>query len=135
MQKSYTEETGFNMLNKTKGNPLASRLPFVDIKNAVLGKKYDLSLVFIGSTLSRRLNREYRGKDKPANVLSFPLSKESGEIFIDIKEATKQAPSFGATAPKFIGQLFIHGLCHLKGFNHGSRMEKEEEKIREKFKF
>jgi probable rRNA maturation factor len=123
----------FSMLNKTKGNPSFDGLPFVDIKNTILGKKYDLSLVFIGSIRSRRLNREYRGKDKPANVLSFPLSKESGEIFIDVKEATKQAPSFEAKPAQFIGQLFIHGLYHLKGLTHGSRMEKEEEKVRKKF--
>jgi rRNA maturation RNase YbeY len=124
-------ETGFNMRNNTKGK--LPRLPFVDVKNAILGKKYDLSLVFVGSALSRRLNREHRGKDKPANILSFSLSKGSGEIFIDIKEAAKQAPSFEASASKFMGQLFIHGLFHLKGFTHGSRMEKEEEKIRKKF--
>ncbi len=124
---------GLSILNKTKGNPLASGLPFVDIKNTILGKKYDLSLVFIGSTLSRRLNKEYRGKDTPANVLSFPLSKESGEMFIDIREAAKQAPLFEASERKFMGQLFIHGLFHLKGFAHGSRMEKEEEKIRKNF--
>lgn len=124
-------ETGFDMRNNTKGK--LPRLPFVDIKNSVLGKKYDLSLVFIGNRLSRRLNREHRDKDKPANVLSFPLSKESGEIFIDVKEATKQAPSFEVSPSKFLGQLFIHGLFHLKGFDHGSTMEKEEEKIRKKF--
>jgi probable rRNA maturation factor len=125
------ETIGFGMRNNTKGK--LPRLPFLDIKNAVLGKKYDLSLVFIGSTLSRRLNKEHRNKDKPANILSFPLSKESGEIFIDVKEASKQAPSFDVSPPKFLGHLFIHGLFHLKGFNHGSRMEKEEEKIRNKF--
>jgi probable rRNA maturation factor len=127
------EEGGVSVRNNTKGNPLAGGLPFLDIKNAVLGKKYDLSLVFIGNTLSRRLNKEHRGKDKPANILSFPLSKESGEIFIDIKESTKQAPSFEVPAPQFIGQLLIHGLFHLKGHEHGSRMEKEEEKVRRKF--
>ncbi len=126
------ETIGFDMRNNTKGK--LPRLPFVDIKNAVLGEKYDLSLVFIGSALSRRLNKEHRAKDKPANILSFPLSKESGEIFIDVKEATKQAPSFEVSPPKFIGQLLIHGLFHLKGLTHGSRMEKEEEKIRRKFK-
>jgi probable rRNA maturation factor len=125
-------EKTFNMRNNTKGK--LPRLPFCDIKNTILGEQYDLSLVFIGSRLSRKLNQEHRGKDKPANILSFPLSKESGEIFIDIKEATKQAPDFEVSAPKFIGQLLIHGLYHLKGFDHGSRMEKGEEEIRKIFK-
>lgn len=121
----------FTITNKTKGK--LPRLPFAEIKEAVLGKEYDLSLVFIGSTLSRRLNRERRGKDKPANVLSFPLSETSGEIFIDIGHARKQSSQFETTPEKFIGRLLIHGLHHLKGFEHGSKMEVGEETFRKKF--
>jgi len=122
----------FDITNKTKGK--LPRLPFLEIKNTVLGPKYELSLVFIGSTLSRRLNREHRGKDKPANVLSFPLTKTTGEIFIDLNHAKKQSPLFETTPEKFIGLLFIHGLHHLKGMEHGSRMEEGEEQIRKKYK-
>lgn len=121
----------FSFVNTTKGKP--PRLPFFAIKNAVLGKTYDLSLAFIGSTRSRRLNKTYRNKDKPANVLSFPLEKNAGEIFIDLSVAKKQARSFDKTYTQFVGLLFIHGLFHLKGFQHGSRMEREEENIRKRF--
>ncbi|MCI0533577.1 rRNA maturation RNAse YbeY, partial [bacterium] len=48
-------------------------LPFGDIKNAVLGTRYELSLVFVGDILSRKLNLRYRNKNKAANILSFPL--------------------------------------------------------------
>lgn len=126
------EEETFDIKNNTKGK--LPCLPFAEIKNAVLGKNYELSLVFIGSTLSRRLNRERRGKDKPANILSFPLTKKSGEIFIDIGHAKKQSPQFETTPEKFIGLLFIHGLHHLAGLQHGSKMEEEEELTRKKFK-
>lgn len=121
----------FDIKNNTKGK--LPNLPFVDIKNFVLGNEYELSLVFIGSTLSKRLNRERRGMNKPANVLSFPLTKTSGEIFIDIGHATKQSTRFKTTPIKFIGLLFIHGLHHLKGFEHGSKMEAGEELARKKF--
>ncbi len=123
----------FSVLNTTKGKP--PRLPFLDIKNAALGKQYELSLVFIGGTKSRRLNRIYRGKDKSTNILSFELSKKSGEIFIDLNLAKKQAKKFERKENNFIAFLFIHGLMHLKGMAHGDRMEKAEAKLRSQFGF
>lgn len=118
--------------NTTKGK--LPRLPFVDIKNAILGEKYDLSIVFCGNGLSQRLNRTYRGKDKPTNVLSFPLSKKSGEIVIDLMKSKKEAPQFDEKFPNFVGFLFIHGLLHLKGLDHGSTMESKEQRFRKMFK-
>lgn len=127
-------EERLQIRNNTRSNPPIGGLPFADIKDAVLGKNYELSLVFIGSTLSRRLNREMRKKDKPANVLSFPLSKESGEIFIDVGHAAKQSPQFDETPKQFIAHLYVHGLYHLKGMDHGEAMESGEAKTRKKFK-
>ena len=118
--------------NTTKGK--LPRLPFVDIKNVILGEKYELSIVFCGNSLSRRLNRIYRGKDKPTNVLSFPLSKKTGEIVIDLARSKKEAPQFDEKFPNFIGFLFIHGLLHLKGLDHGSTMESKEQRFRKMFK-
>ncbi len=89
------------------------------IKEEILGKDYELSLVFCKDTLSRKLNRIYRGKDKPTNVLSFPLSKKSGEIFINTNRLDGFSPTY----------LFIHGLLHLKGMQHGVKMENEEKRI------
>lgn len=108
-------------------------IPFTRIKSAVLPKGYELSLVFTDKAHSRRLNKSYRGKDKPTNVLSFPLSPKSGEIFIDLDTAKKEAPEFGMDFRKFVGYLFIHGVLHLKGMDHGSPMEKAEEKLLKKF--
>jgi probable rRNA maturation factor len=108
-------------------------VPFLAIKNKALGKKYNLSLVFVGNTRSQRLNQAYRGKNKPTNVLSFELDKTHGEIFIAPGVARKQAPSFERNFDNFIAFLFIHGLMHLKGMDHGSTMEKAEEKLRKQF--
>jgi len=120
----------FSIHKTTKGRP--PRLPFLKIKEVVLGKKYDLSLIFIGSTRSKTLNKKYRGKDKPANILSFPLVEDEGEIFIDLREAGRTAKNFNRKYENFVGFLLIHGLLHLKGFAHGSKMEDEEVKIRKK---
>jgi len=117
--------------NKTKGK--LPRLPFLDMKNAALGKNYELSLVFIGERRSRNLNATYRNKHKSGNVLSFPLDKKTGEIFICLVRARREAKSFDRPYENFIAFLFIHGLLHLKGMDHGSTMEKAEEKIRAQF--
>ncbi|MBU4480373.1 rRNA maturation RNase YbeY [Patescibacteria group bacterium] len=124
-------EKNFSIKNTTKGK--LPSLPFENMKNEVLGKKYELSLVFIGDKLSRRLNKEYRKKDKPTNILSFPLSDTTGEIFINLSFAKKEAKKFDRDFSNFIGFLVIHGLVHLKGFEHSSRMEEKEIKIRKKF--
>ncbi|MBI5816906.1 MAG: rRNA maturation RNase YbeY [Candidatus Yonathbacteria bacterium] len=118
--------------NKTKGK--LPSLPFVKMKNAVLGKNYELSLVCIGNKASQRLNKTYRRKNTPTNILSFPLSKTEGEIFIDLKKSRAGAHLFERGYSNFIGFLFIHALLHLKGFDHGSKMEGKEVKLRKRFK-
>lgn len=90
------------------------------IKDYVLGKAYDLSFAFIDSKKSHELNLLYRQKDKPANVLSFPFSPTSGEILIDRDIVTE---------PREQLYLFIHGLLHLKGLDHGSKMERKEQAL------
>ncbi len=103
------------------------------MKETVLGKKYDLSLVFIGETRSRTLTTQYRKKDKVSNVLSFPIDAQTGEIFITPEVARREAALFGKTPQKHIGFLFIHGLLHLKGYHHGSRMENKEKALSRRF--
>ena len=103
------------------------------IKKAILGSKYELSLVFITAPKIQKLNKTYRNINKPTDILSFPLSKTSGEIFICKTEAKKMMAEFGRTYENFLAFLFIHGLVHLKGYDHGVKMEKVEIKFREKF--
>lgn len=100
-------------------NSRADAKNFEQIKNKVLGSNYELSLVFASDALTWRLNRIYRGIDKPTNVLAFPLSKTSGEIFINRSRAK----------PFSVKYLFIHGLLHLKGMRHGDTMERAEKKL------
>ncbi|MFC1614956.1 rRNA maturation RNase YbeY [Patescibacteria group bacterium] len=124
----------FSIKNTTRQKtPPQAGLSFVHIKEQVLGKKYNLSLVFIGDTLSRKLNKEYRDKDKATNILSFPISKDEGEIFINLRRAKKDAPSFKKRYNEFVAYLFVHGVLHLKGLNHGEAMESEESKLVKKF--
>lgn len=93
------------------------------IVNYVLGKKFDLSVVFADDALMKKLNEKYRKKTGAADVLSFPLSKTAGEIFINKKFKDK----------KYADYLFAHSVLHLKGFRHGKAMENEEIKLIKKF--
>ncbi len=121
----------FSIKNTTKGR--LPSLPFVRVKEQILGKKYDLSLVFIGDGKSRKLNQMYRDKNKTANILSFPLSNTDGEIFINLKQAKKDAMNFKKSYNEFVLYLFIHGCLHLKGLKHGKKMDTEEHKLLKKF--
>ena len=111
-----------SVTNTTKGK--VPSLPFELIKSRALGKKYELSLVFCGDALIKKLNQTYRNKNKPTNILSFTLSKNSGEIFINLSHLKGFS----------VGFLFVHGLLHLKGFDHGVTMEQAEKVLRKKFK-
>ena len=122
----------FTIINKTKGKP--PRLPFVAIKNEALGEEYELELVFLDEVEMQIINREHHKKDTPTNILSFLLSKTSGQIFICLAYAKKEAPDFEKNYTNYVGFLFIHGLIHLLGFDHGSTMENEEQKIRNIFR-
>lgn len=104
-------------------------VPFTRLKNAVLPRHYDLSLVFVNDAFSRRLNATYCGKHHSADILSFPLSKKHGEIFIDLVTAQRESKKFGLSFRKFVTLLFIHGLLHLKGMRHGITMERVEKKL------
>jgi probable rRNA maturation factor len=102
--------------------------PYEAIKNAILGNSYDLTLVFIGTRRARALNLKHRKASYIPNVLSFPLTHDTGEIYITPQTAQVQAKKYGLSEHGYIGFLFIHGLLHLKGYPHGDTMEKAEKK-------
>jgi len=124
--------TGYcNITNKTKGH--LPRCPFVSIKNTILGKNYELGIIFLPSSKQKKLNITYRGKNETTNILSFPFSKNSGEITFDPVLIKKEAKLFDMTYSEFLKYLVIHGCLHLKGFKHSSTMEAQEKKYLEMF--
>lgn len=102
-------------------------LPFKELTDLVLGKKYELSVVFASGAKMKNLNLKYRKKNKAADVLSFPITKNEGEIFLnsDIIKSNRNK----------CAHLFIHGMLHLIGFKHSSKMESEEQKVLRRFGF
>lgn len=103
---------------------------FVKAKDTILGKKYDLDLTFIGEKRSKFLNSKFRKIKKPTDILSFEIEKNFGEIYITPSAARRKAKTFGKKYDHYLKFLFIHGLCHLKGMKHGSRMESQERRFR-----
>jgi len=128
------KEDTLSIKNLTKSRPEVSRTAFLNLKNEVLGKNYDLSLVFVGNATSKKLNKTYRGKNNPTNILSFSLSKTEGEIIMDLAKIRKETELFKRPYNNLVLYLFIHGLFHLKGHQHGSTMEHKEAAARKKFK-
>ena len=117
--------------NFTKGKP--PRLPFVCIKNKILGVNYELGVSFVSAKRQREINKTYRKINKTTNILSFPLTKKSGDISFDLSKVKKDAPLFKMKYEKFLKYLFIHGLLHLKGYDHSAIMERQEEKYLKMF--
>ena len=103
-----------NIVNLTKQT--TPKIPWKKIKEKILGKKYELGIILSGEKKLKNLNKKYRKKDKKIEVLSFPYSKDEGEIYIDIRQKKER-----------LAFLFIHGLLHLKGLKHGEKMEKLEQ--------
>ncbi len=116
----------FTITSTVKHYP--ATLPFESIKKAILGKTYELSLTFVGERRASSLNQTYRKKTYSPNVLSFPLTEKTGEIFICQTVAKREAKKFGLTTTGYIAYLFIHGCLHLNGHDHGDTMDRLERK-------
>ncbi len=116
--------------------------------DAIDESEASVSVSFVGDEESRQLNREHRGKDRPTDVLSFPLYEPEelraepdsdaerllGDIVISIDTAQRQAQEYDATLEAEIERLLIHGLLHLMGHDHEEpeereRMEAEERRL------
>lgn len=108
-------------------------LPFLHIKETILGKTYELSLVIASDKFTQELNLTHRNKTYVPNVLSFPLDKKHGEIFLNLKQAKREYKERKESYEYFVALLFIHACLHLKGSTHGSTMEKQEARLLSKF--
>ena len=102
-----------------------------------LKKKYELSVSIIDDETIHTYNKQYRGIDRPTDVLSFAfqddedmildskLPTELGDILISYETMLRQADEYGHSIEREMCFLFTHGLLHLLGYDH---MEKDDEK-------
>ena len=83
----------------------------------------DIELILTDNKTIQELNKEYRQKDTPTDVLSFPLEaiaahEPAGSIVISLEYAKKVADELGHTLDEEASLLLIHGLLHLQGYDH-----------------
>lgn len=133
--------------------PTGIRLLIRRCCNAVLvmeevTESIEVSVSFLNNEQIRQLNAEYRGKDVPTDVLSFPLgengvydtNKETGasmlgDIVISVEKAVEQANKYGHSLQREIAFLTVHSMLHLLGYDHEQgglpavRMREKEEAV------
>jgi len=115
------------------GKGTLPNVPFLAIKEAVLGKKYELSVRFVDPLTAQQLNITHRQKDYVPNTLSFSLSDTSGEIVMCRSAIRAEYKKFSMTHSTYLIFLFIHSSLHLLGMDHGSTMETKEQFFLKKF--
>jgi probable rRNA maturation factor len=87
-----------------------------------------LTLRVVGEREGRRLNGTFRRKNRPTNVLSFPLDGE-GDIVLCHPVVAREAREQGKRLAAHYAHLVVHGVLHLRGFDHGRAMERREARI------
>ncbi|MDD3861313.1 MAG: rRNA maturation RNase YbeY [Candidatus Gracilibacteria bacterium] len=110
----------------------------IKIAEILKGNTGEISLTLVNDSAIQKLNRKYRGKNMPTDVLSFAymedagvaqireISLQIGDIFISVDTAKTQAKEHGHSLKKELEILFVHGLLHLFGFDHGDDKEERE---------
>ncbi len=107
------------------------------------GDNTELSIVLCDDDFIQKLNNEYLGKDRPTDVISFPLDEDEieteikllGDVVISIETASHQALKYRHSISLEIIFLLVHGILHLLGYDHSKsktemlRMKKREEEI------
>jgi probable rRNA maturation factor len=99
----------------------------------------DVAILVTSSASIRGLNRDFRGKNKPTDVLSFPSAAKglAGDIAISAQIASKQAKALGHTLGTELKVLILHGMIHLAGHDHetdAGEMAALEAKLQKKLK-
>ena len=110
---------------------------------AVDERDSSLSLTVVDDAAIRELNRDHRGKDKPTDVLSFPMfegrdaphagvERMLGDVVISVETARRQAAEYDATLQRELYRLLIHGLLHVLGHDHEEAGERAEMETQER---
>src|SRR5271156_3277896 len=109
---------------------------------AALGLAGDVSVLLTGDEQLRAMNRQFRGGDKPTDVLSFPALPEAanggqgGDLAISLETAAIQAAEHGHPLQMEVKILILHGLLHLAGYDHEGdqgQMRRRESRLRRQF--
>lgn len=95
----------------------------------------EVSVVLADDATVRTLNRDHRGKDKPTNVLSFPIGDVGGsnaapvmlgDVVLACETVTAEAAAQGKSVADHLRHLVVHGVLHLAGYDHENDAAAEE---------
>jgi len=112
---------------------------FVDRARRAAGLKGTVDVLVTSNQEMKSLNRRFRGKDKATDVLSFPRAHDdarkefAGEIAISAEMATHNARALGHSPAAEMKVLVLHGVLHLRGYDHGrdrGQMARRERQLR-----
>lgn len=109
-----------------------------------LTENNEVSLVFCDDAYIQDLNKNYRGKDQPTDVLSFALNEGEepeivdgpshvllGDIIISLETAARQAEEYNHSLEREVAYLTVHGMLHLLGYDHMTEEDKAEMRVEE----
>jgi probable rRNA maturation factor len=110
------------------------KIALESVKSALEDEKIDLSIAFCDNPYIQALNAQYRGIDRPTDVLSFPsdeINPESGnrylgDIVISLPQARTQAEAAPNPLTSEVAMLVVHGVLHLRGYDHDDLAEKKK---------
>jgi probable rRNA maturation factor len=85
----------------------------------------EATLRIVGAREARQLNRSFRGKDYATNVLSFPYERERGDVVLCHPVIAREARAQGKALAAHYAHLVLHGLLHLRGYQHERKREAE----------
>lgn len=105
----------------------------LQLADADLPDETEISVLLCDDAFVQELNRRWRGKDKPTNVLSFPAAEDEGferlllgDIAIAYETTAREAGEEDKPFSAHFNHLVVHGLLHLLGYDHESEDEAEE---------
>lgn len=120
---------------------LEDLLPFA-LQEEGITEETEVSLTFMDDASIQEVNREYRGKNQPTDVISFaleelgegeiaivsnsPMPRVLGDIIISVDTAIEQAKEYDHPLKREMGFLALHGLLHLLGYDHMTEEEEQE---------
>jgi probable rRNA maturation factor len=112
--------------------------------SAILPARAEVTVRYVAAAEARRLNLRYRGKDYATNVLSFPYEagrgRVAGDVVICAPVVAREAREQGKACEAHHAHLLVHGLLHLRGYDHergadARRMERRERAVLAKLGF
>jgi probable rRNA maturation factor len=93
-----------------------------------------VTLRIVGSPEGRKLNKKFRKKNRATNVLSFSYGKEAGDVVLCHPVVAREAREQGKSVAAHYAHLVVHGVLHLRGYDHdalgrAAKMEQREIRI------